>query len=106
MNIDLNKFLTNEEMLILCLDYVIMDIKANGIAFRDAFQSDAGLYVTMYCVDKLKITKETLDLKDTLDIHSERLSLINDRLMNIGVENGTLEPCFNDDGSITHEQVG
>lgn len=106
MNIDLNKFLTNEKMLILCLDYVIMDIKSNGVPFRDAFESDAGLYVTMYCIDKLKITAKTLNLENTLTVHSERLNLINDRLMSQGVENGTLEPCFNEDGSITYEQVG
>ena len=106
MNIDLNKFLTNEEMLKLCIDYVVMDIKTNGIPFSEAFKSEAGVYVTMYCIDKLKIDNKDIDLKNGIAIHSERLNLVYERLMSQDVENGILEPCFNEDGSITYEKIG
>lgn len=106
MNIDLNKFLTNEEMLILCLDYVIMDIKANGYSFVDACESQAGSYISAYCIDKLGFKEgENLTSAQIIKLNDERLSLLYDRVMTKEVEDGILEPSFNEDGSITYEQV-
>ncbi len=84
-----------------------MDIKCNGITFQDAIKSDAGVFVSMYCISELGFGKQDdiLTLEQIIKVSEKRLSLLSDRLVQHDVINGVLEPVFKEDGTITYEKV-
>ena len=97
--LDINKFVTEEVFLKMCLDNLIYTCERKKVTFYSIINditSPIGLFIGMYTLKKIGVNATEVDATRFID------KLINQRLTEIQVEDGLIEPVFMDDGTIEY----
>lgn len=97
--LDINKFITEEQFLKLCLDNLIYTCQRKKLTYYSVINdlnSPIGLFIGMYTVKNIGQDSNAADATRFID------KLIGQRLTEISVEDGLIEPIFMDDGTVEY----